>query len=179
VNQRPRLAPFLTFAALLAAADQLIKYAVTSNFLLNESRAIIPGFLSITYFRNRGGAFSLLSWLPLGWGRMFFIAATLGALVFIYYLFRSNELDSRLGRASLTLIAGGGLGNLIDRLVHGEVIDFILFYYHDYYWPAFNLADSCITVGVALLAVEILRNPYGEPPDGSEVKEPNVDSEED
>lgn len=172
MNQRPRLAPFLIFAALLAGADQLIKYAVTSTFLFNESHTIIPGFLSITHFRNRGGAFSLLAWLPLGWGRMFFIAATLGALVFIYYLFRSNELDSRLGRASLTLIAGGGLGNLVDRVVHGEVIDFILFYYQDYYWPAFNLADSCITVGVALLALEILRNPYGETPEEAPGKNP-------
>lgn len=172
MNLRPKLAPFLTFAALLAGADQLTKYAITSNFLFNESRTIIPGFLSVTHFRNRGGAFSLLSWLPLGWGRLFFIAATLGALVFIYYLFRSNELDSRLGRASLTLIAGGGLGNLIDRLVHGEVIDFILFYYQDYYWPAFNLADSCITVGVALLALEIFRNPYGQAPDEVPDKEP-------
>jgi signal peptidase II len=164
VNQRPELAPFLTFAALLAAADQILKYVITSNILFNESRTIIPGFLSITHFRNRGGAFSLLSWLPLGWGRMFFVAATLGALVFIYYLFRSNELDSRMGRISLTCIAGGGLGNLIDRIVHGEVIDFILFYHQDYYWPAFNLADSCITVGVSLLVLEILRNPYGDPP---------------
>jgi signal peptidase II len=177
VNQRPRFAPFLTFAALLAVADQLTKYVVTSNFLFNESRIIIPSLLSITHFRNRGGAFSLLSWLPLGWGRMFFITATLGALVFIYYLFRSNELDSRRGRVSLTLIAGGGLGNLIDRLVHGEVIDFILFYHQDYYWPAFNLADSCITVGVALLALEIIRNPYGEPPDEAPGKEPGGEPE--
>jgi signal peptidase II len=163
VSRRPPLAAFLSVSALLVLVDQITKYAVVASLFLNESRPIVSGFLSLTYFRNRGGAFSLLADLPPFWGRTFFIVATLAALVFVFYLHRYNPPATRWGRFGLTLIFGGGLGNLIDRVVHGEVIDFILFYYGDFYWPAFNVADSCISVGVALLAVDIFVNPYGEP----------------
>ena len=165
MSPRPPLVPFLALSALIAAADQIIKLAVAANFTLNESRAVIPGFFSLTYFRNRGGAFSLLAGLPPLWGRTFFITATLAALVFIFYLHRFNPPATRLGRFSLILVFGGGLGNLIDRVAYGEVIDFILLYYSGYYWPAFNLADSCISTGVVFMAVDIFRNPSGEPPD--------------
>ena len=158
------LLPFLGFSVLIAAADQLLKRAVAANLHLGESRVLIPDFLSLTHFRNRGGAFSLLAGLPPVWGRAFFIAATLGVLVFVFYLYRSKSPETRFGHLSLILIFGGGLGNLVDRVLLGEVVDFILFYWGSFYWPAFNLADSCITVGVALLALEIIRNPYGDPP---------------
>ena len=159
-----RLLPFFGFSALIAAADQILKRAVAANLHLGESRVLIPDFLNLTHFRNRGGAFSLLAWLPPVWGRAFFIAATLGVLVFVFYLYRSNSPETHFGSVSLILVFGGGLGNLVDRILLGEVVDFILFYWGNSYWPAFNLADSCITVGVALLALEIIRNPYGDPP---------------
>lgn len=154
---------FIGLSVLLAVADQVVKWVLVSNFRLGESVVVIPGFFSITYLRNRGGAFSLLSGMPPIWGRVFFIVATIGALIFVFYLYRFNPPQNRWSRLSLFLIFGGGLGNLIDRVVTGEVVDFLLFYYRSYYWPAFNLADSCISVGVALLAVDIFRDSGGEP----------------
>ena len=163
MSRRPPLAAFLSVSALLVLVDQITKYAVVASLFLNESQPIVPGFLSLTYYRNRGGAFSLFAWFPPFWGRTFFIVATLAALVFVFYLHRYSPPATRWGHFGLVLIFGGGLGNLVDRVVRGEVIDFILFYYGDFYWPAFNVADSCISVGVALLAVDIFVNPSGEP----------------
>ncbi|MDP6485078.1 MAG: signal peptidase II, partial [Nitrospinota bacterium] len=86
---------------------------------------------------------------------------TLGALVFVFFLYRYSPSTHAYGRHALMLIFGGGLGNLVDRLAYGEVIDFIDVYYGSYHWPAFNLADSCISAGVALLALDLLRSPRG------------------
>lgn len=166
VSRAPKLVPFFVSSVLIALADQIMKLAVVANFALGESLTIIPGFFSFTYYRNRGGAFSLLAGLPPVWGRTFFIVATLAALGFVFYLYRFNPPETRWGRVGLVMISGGGLGNLVDRVVYGEVIDFVLFYYRGYAWPAFNLADSCITVGVVFLAVDLFRNPYGEPSGG-------------
>ncbi len=153
---------FLSVSVLLAVADQILKRIVVSNFRFGESLVIIPGFFNLTYLRNRGGAFSLLAGLPPVWGRMFFIVATVGALAFVFYLYRYNPPSNRWSRLSLFLIFGGGLGNLVDRVFYGEVIDFILLYYRDFYWPAFNLADSCISVGIVLLAIDIFRDSDGD-----------------
>ncbi len=176
MSRRTPLATFLSVSALLVLLDQITKYAVVASLFLNESRPIIPGFLSLTYFRNRGGAFSLFAWFPPFWGRTFFIVATLAALVFVFYFHRYSPPVTRWGRYGLILIFGGGMGNLIDRVVHGGVIDFILFYYGDFYWPAFNVADSCISVGVALLALDLFTNPYGEPEAGEpEIGQPEAE----
>lgn len=166
--ERPRLGPFLTFAALFALADQLLKWAVIASFQLRESRTVVPGFASLTYLRNRGGAFSFLSDLPEGWGRVFFILATLAALGFVLYLYRRNPPATRWGRWGLASVFGGGVGNLIDRALRGEVIDFIDLHLKGYHWPAFNLADSGISVGVALLALDILFHRAPPPEDGAE-----------
>lgn len=156
--ERPRLGPFLLFAALYALADQLLKWAVVSALTLGESRTVVPGFANLTYLRNRGGAFSLLAGLPEGWGRAFFVIATLAALAFVLYLYRWNPPATRWGRFGLAAIFGGGAGNLMDRAARGEVIDFIDLHLRGYHWPAFNLADSGITVGVVLLALDLLWN---------------------
>lgn len=163
MKKKTSLPLFLSVSVLLAVADQIFKWILVSNFRFGESLVVIPGFFNITYLRNRGGAFSLLAGLPPVWGRMFFIVATIGALAFVFYLYRYNTPENRWSRLSLFLIFGGGLGNLVDRVTTGEVIDFILLYYRDYYWPAFNLADSCISVGVVLLAIDIFRDSGGDP----------------
>ncbi len=162
MKKTPSIPLFLSVSVLLAVADQILKRIVVSNFKFGESLVIIPGFFNLTYLRNRGGAFSLLAGLPPVWGRVFFIVATVGALAFVFYLYRYNPPSNRWSRLSLFLIFGGGLGNLVDRVFYGEVIDFILLYYRDFYWPAFNLADSCISVGVVLLAIDIFRDSDGD-----------------
>ncbi len=150
---------FLAVAALFALADQGIKQLVDATFALGEVRVVIPDFFSLTYLRNPGGAFSILGDLPPGWGRAFFVCATLAALAFVFYLHRRHAPESLWGKAGLLLVFGGGLGNLVDRLAYGEVIDYLLFYYGAYYWPAFNLADTGITTGVCLLAFDVFTRP--------------------
>ncbi|MDA1000032.1 MAG: signal peptidase II [bacterium] len=150
---------FFTWGALIALADQIIKQVITARFILGESLILIPGFLDFTHVRNRGGAFGIFGGLPPVWGQAFFITATLAALIFVFCLYRSHSTAHPAGRAALVMIFGGGGGNLIDRVLWGEVIDFVDIYYGAYHWPAFNLADSCITVGVILLALDIFRRP--------------------
>ncbi len=159
MSQRRGLKPFFLFAAFFALADQAIKQIVDKTLSLGESLTVVPGFFSLIYLRNSGGAFSILDGLPPLWGRLFFICATLAALLFVFYLYRHHQLASPWGRAGLFLVFGGGLGNLVDRVAYGEVIDYLLFYYGQYHWPAFNLADSGITVGVGLMIVDLLRGP--------------------
>ncbi len=159
MTRPPALRPFFIVAGAAAAADQAIKLTVASRFHLGESIALIPGYLSITYIRNRGAVFGVLASHPGDFIPVFFIATTLGALAFVFYLYRYSPSAHAYGRHALMLIFGGGLGNLVDRIAYGEVIDFIDVYYGSYHWPAFNLADSCISVGVALLALDLLRSP--------------------
>ena len=159
MSRRPGLKQFFLIAVLFALADQAIKQIVVKTFALRESQAVIPGFFNLVYLRNPGGAFSILDGLPPLWGRLFFICATLAALAFVLYLYRSHPPGNPWGRAGMILVFGGGLGNLVDRVAYGEVIDYLLFYYGQYHWPAFNLADSGITVGVGLMIVDLLRSP--------------------
>ena len=153
------LKPFFLIAVPFALADQVIKRIVHKTFDLGDSVAVIPGFFNLVYLRNSGGAFSILDGLPPLWGRLFFICATVAALAFVFYLYRSHTSGNLWGRAGMILVFGGGLGNLVDRVAYGEVIDYLLFYYGQYHWPAFNLADSGITVGVGLMIVDLMRSP--------------------
>lgn len=155
----------MLFAAFFALADQGIKRIVDAALALGESRVVIPGFFRLTHLRNPGGAFSVLDDLPPLWGRLFFVCATLAALGFVLYLYRRHRPGSRWGEAGLFLVFGGGLGNLIDRVAHGEVIDYLLFHYGGYHWPAFNLADSGITLGVCCLAADIFWHQAPSPAD--------------
>ncbi len=159
MNERRRLKPLFSFAAFFALSDQAIKQIVHNAFVLGESRVVVPDFFRLTYLRNPGGAFSILSGLPPLWGRLFFICATLAALVFVLYLYRRHPSEGRWGTWGLFLIFGGGLGNLVDRLAYGEVIDYLLFYWGRYHWPAFNLADAGITLGACLVALDLFRHP--------------------
>ena len=159
MSRRPGLKQFFLIASLFALADQAIKQIVVKTFALHESQAVIPDFFSLVYLRNSGGAFSILDGLPPLWGRLFFICATLAALAFVLYLYLSHSPGNLWGRAGMILVFGGGLGNLVDRVAYGEVIDYLLFYYGQYHWPAFNLADSGITVGVGMMIVDLMRSP--------------------
>ena len=157
MSEGRRLKPFFLFAAFFALADQAIKQIVDKTFALGESLTVVPGFFNLIYLRNSGGAFSILDGLPPLWGRLFFICATLAALLFVFYMYRHHQPGSPWGRAGMFLVFGGGLGNLVDRVAYGEVIDYLLFYYGQYHWPAFNLADSGITVGVGLMIVDLFQ----------------------
>ncbi len=145
---------WLALAALVVAADQLAKYAAVQNLGLNQAVAVTPFFnLVLTY--NSGAAFSFLSDAA-GWQRGLFIAIALAASAWIVFLLRKYPHQRRFALA-LSLVLAGAVGNVIDRILIGAVIDFLDFHAAGYHWPAFNLADSAITCGAVLLVWESLR----------------------
>ena len=140
------------FVVILAviALDQATKYWIFHNFALYESKVVVPGFFNLTYLTNNGAAFSMLAGQPALWRQVFFMGAAGAALVFIGLAQRSFGRNSALYTVALALIAGGAIGNLIDRIRFGFVIDFLDVSIGSYHWPAFNIADSAITIGVIL-----------------------------
>ena len=138
----------------VVGADQLTKLLVVHSFALYESREIIPGFFNLTYLVNNGAAFSILAGQPALWRQAFFITAAAIALILIGVAQRSFGRQSKVYSLALALIAGGAIGNLIDRIRLGHVIDFLDVYAGSYHWPAFNVADSAICIGVALFLIK-------------------------
>jgi signal peptidase II len=150
-----RIAPWLLVAALLAVADQASKSAISANLRLGEVREI-TGFFNLVLAHNRGAAFSFLSEAG-GWQRALFIGiAVLATAVIVVMLVRHSS--ERLFSAGLALILGGALGNLWDRIALGHVVDFLDFHALGWHFWAFNLADSAISVGAALLILDGLRS---------------------
>jgi signal peptidase II len=136
--------------------DQWTKYMVQEKLPLYQSVEVIKGFFDLTHVRNTGGAFSVFGGEKGGIGSYLFVAVSLLAIgVILFLVFKSKE-DGGLLTLSLSLILGGAVGNLIDRFRYGEVIDFLDFHLHTFYWPVFNIADSAISIGVILMAFELL-----------------------
>jgi signal peptidase II len=134
--------------------DQVTKYLVMRHMRLYDSVTVIPGFFNLTYVRNKGAAFGILAGAQGTWRTVFFVVISLAALTALLFLIRKT--GERLAITAYALICGGALGNLIDRLRFGEVVDFVEWYYRSFHWPAFNVADSAITVGVGLLLIDML-----------------------
>jgi len=150
---RYRLLAFVT--AVVFAADQASKLYIARHFIPGESLTVWEHFFNITYVRNQGAAFGMLASSSL---RLpFFICVALAAAIGILWYFRRLRPEQRLLQLSLSLIFSGALGNLFDRIRLGEVIDFLDAHWYTHHWPAFNVADSAITVGVALLLVDLWR----------------------
>jgi signal peptidase II len=151
-RQRPlwRMLPLVTAPVL--ALDQLSKLYVSSHLRMFQAVAVIRGWLDITYTLNPGAAFSLFATMPPAFRGVFFIALSVIAIVVLIALLarRSTPLDSAIAFA---LILGGTVGNLIDRIARGEVIDFIYFHHESFSYPVFNIADSAITIGVAIILI--------------------------
>jgi signal peptidase II len=148
--------PYLLLALVVIVLDQVTKAVVLDHFEPGQRLAVIPGFFDLTLLFNRGAAFSFLAGHD-GWQRWFFVLIALAASLFILYLLL-RQRHERLFSLALGLILGGAIGNVIDRLVYGQVVDFLLFYQRNWYFPAFNVADSAITVGAILLILdELLR----------------------
>lgn len=144
---------FATLVALVVLCDQASKWWVVSHFSLYESVAVLPGYFNLTYLTNTGAAFGFLAGQPALWRHVFFVTIALVALCVILLLYLRLRRDSFFYELSLALIAGGALGNLIDRVRLGSVVDFLDFYIGRHHWPAFNVADSAITVGVTIFLV--------------------------
>jgi len=135
--------------------DQATKLYIAQTLSLHTMITVIENFFTITYLRNKGAAFGMLASSP--WRLPFFILVSLIAVVVIVMVIRKLRDDQKLAAFSLSLIFAGALGNLVDRISYGEVIDFIYVHWYEHYWPAFNVADSAICVGVFLLALDMIR----------------------
>jgi signal peptidase II len=133
--------------------DQITKAAVIARFPADAGIAVIPGFFEIYHAQNRGAAFGLFRGNPLP----FFMTVSALAVGFIVYYFVRLERHHLLLATSLSMILGGALGNMVDRVRHGFVVDFLRFYVRDYSWPTFNVADITIVIGVAMFAVDMMR----------------------
>lgn len=143
-------------AAALFLLDQGAKWLVAGSLRLGEVRSIIPGFLNLTHLHNRGAAFGLFADSDSPAVRALLISFSVAALLLVLYLLWRG-VSSRWTGCGLGLILGGALGNLLDRVRAGRVVDFLDFHLAGYHWPAFNLADSAVVIGALLLMIEVLR----------------------
>ena len=146
-----RLVPWFALALLLVLLDQLTKYWISTSFAYGEARAV-TGFFNLVLTHNQGAAFSFLASAG-GWQRGFFIAIALAAIVLISVLLVRHR-GEQMFCLSLALILGGAVGNVIDRILLGYVVDFLDLHVAGWHWPAFNLADSAITVGAVLMIAD-------------------------
>ena len=153
-----RLGPgrYLLLALAVVLADQWTKAWVLASLAPGDVRSYAPFFDLVLAF-NRGAAFSLLADQP-GWQHVFFVGLALGVSVIIVWLLGRHRQET-LFCSGLGLILGGAVGNLVDRVQIGAVVDFLSFHAGGWYWPAFNVADSAITLGAALVILDGLRKP--------------------
>jgi signal peptidase II len=147
----PNFYKWLGISAIVITLDLYTKHLIQNNFQLGESKTISSIF-DLVRFHNEGAAFSFLNDAG-GWQRWFFTIIAASASIFIVYLLKKNQ-HQKLFCLGLALILGGALGNLYDRITLGYVVDFLYFHINNHYWPAFNVADSAVSVGVGVLLLE-------------------------
>lgn len=158
---------FLT-TVLVLVLDQWTKKIIHTRFRWGESVPVLDSMFSLTYVRNQGAAFGMLHRAPSWFRDPFFIVIPIIALFVILFLLSRLNNRQRWTALALSLILGGALGNLIDRLRFGYVIDFLDFHWREiYHWPAFNVADSCIVVGVSIMFLQSLLGPRSDAEGGS------------
>ncbi|MEN6439281.1 MAG: signal peptidase II [Syntrophobacter sp.] len=156
INLKDYTAFFLGTGALVLL-DQLTKYLVARALPLNTGEVIIRGFLNLVHIHNPGGAFSIFAGQNSEWKRPIFVLLTLVVVGIIFYAYGKVSKGDWWNRAAYIGVCGGAIGNLIDRIRMGEVIDFVDCYVGDWHWPAFNVADSAISVGAVMLLISLLR----------------------
>lgn len=140
----------------LILADQFTKGWIESNYQLGQSTEVIKGLFNITYVRNTGAAFGMGAGAPDIWRQILFLAIPVLACFYIIWLIWTSRKERSILSFSYSLILAGAIGNLIDRFSMGYVVDFLDFYYKQSHFPAFNVADSCITIAAILLILDYL-----------------------
>jgi signal peptidase II len=146
---------WLWLSAGVIALDQITKALASAQLVLHEPVAVLPT-VNLTLMHNSGAAFSFLSQAG-GWQRWFFVAVAVGVSLALGWWLQQLQRGQRWLAVSLALVLGGALGNVWDRIVLGYVVDFVDLYYGDWHWPAFNVADSAITVGAIMLLLDAVR----------------------
>ena len=155
-RKSPMRALHFLIALCVVVLDRVAKLAVEHKIPLHDGIQIIPGFFRLTHLENRGAAFGLFADSPSPWKIGLLVLFSLIALLVVSRLLWKNSVSLTVSGVGLSLILGGAIGNLWDRLTAGHVTDFLLFYIGQYQWPAFNVADSAIVVGAGLLVYEIM-----------------------
>lgn len=156
-----RLKTAVILAACIILPDQLVKALIQQKYALWATEPVIPGFFNLAHVLNKGAAFGFLNNPDSSWQTWFFVGVTILAVGFIYYLLTTADRGDRFFIFGLGLILGGALGNLIDRIRTGYVVDFLDFYVGDYHWPAFNVADIAISCGAfAVLISMYMKNQH-------------------
>ena len=143
--------------------DQSTKLMIQQTLPLHKQVEVLPGFFNLIHVRNTGGAFGIFGGEKDPVGSALFVAASLVAVGILVILFLRVKDHEKSLSFSLSLLLSGAIGNLIDRIAYGEVIDFLDFYVSSYHWPAFNIADSAISVGIGLMALELLIKEHKKP----------------
>jgi signal peptidase II len=149
---------FVILSGILVLIDQVSKELVLDRLSLGESLPVIPGFFSLTHVRNTGGAFGLFAGEATTVRTMFFLVVSCVAVGILWYLYRSVNQGRKWVGTGFALIVAGAVGNMIDRFRFGEVVDFLDVHVGAYHWPAFNVADSAICVGVGILLINMFRH---------------------
>ncbi|MDK4679513.1 signal peptidase II [Kingella negevensis] len=148
--------PYWLLSLLAIALDQISKWSVLAKFEYMERLNIIPNFFDLTLVYNPGAAFSFLA-NHNGWQKYFFVVLAFAISAWLARSIAKGEFG-KWGNWAAACIIGGAMGNVIDRFVHGKVVDFLLFYWQNHYYPAFNIADSFICVGAALLVIDSMKH---------------------
>ena len=145
--------------------DQYTKFMVTLHIPLSYSINVVEGFFNLTHVRNSGVAFGIFSEQNSELKPYLLIFVSIIAIIAILIIFHQTEKEKRMVQGGLVLVFSGAIGNLFDRGLHKEVIDFIDIFFNNRHWPAFNVADACITIGVMLLAADLLvsSKPFNSP----------------
>jgi len=157
----------LGVSVLIALVDQLTKIMVVRNFEVGEVREIIPGFFNLILVYNPGVAFGLFADSEWVYRQIFLLGMALVAVGIVFYFFFVEYRSDPVARVSLAMIFGGAVGNIVDRLRFGEVVDFLDFYLGSSHWPAFNVADSAICIGVVVLIFRVPRQGRQQPSEQS------------
>lgn len=152
---------YLFIALLVMSFDQFTKYWVAVNLREGDEIDVIRGFFKLSYTENPGIAFGMLNNGNVKW---LLVAVSMTAIMVVVYYMRRTPISNTMLLWSLSLLAAGICGNLIDRFRLGRVIDFLLLYYKSYQWPVFNVADTAITIGAALMAIELFLSPQADRP---------------
>ncbi len=154
---RERL-PYLSLSAGVVIVDRLTKFLIEQRFGLGEGLMLVPGFFDLTYVQNTGVAFGMFASSSSPFRVVLLSGFAVAAAVIVVIYSVQSPVSQRLLQTALALILGGALGNLYDRLLYGYVVDFLDFYLWAYSWPTFNIADTAISVGVGILAMEVIRD---------------------
>lgn len=158
---RFKLKVLFFLAPLILAADQVTKFWILRDFPYGSRFPVIDGFFDLVHVRNTGAAFGLFSGAAAEWREPFFFVISAAAILFLLYYWRKLRETECLNLTVVGLLLGGVAGNLVDRIRFGHVVDFLSFYIGEYEWPAFNVADSAITISMGLLILQALRGEGG------------------